>query len=254
MDLQFTDNHRYVQKVTIPCYDTDAAFFLKPASFMDLCQELAYWAASSLGFGYDELQQEHTAWVLSRMHFKYFNPPKWRDTVYLNTWHKGADGPFFLRDYELKDEMGNVLIAATSSWLIIDLSSRSIVRHVAFENLSGNDTRCFDDALPSSAKKVSMPKGIEPEFVGTHKIAYSDIDIIGHTNNARYVLWAMDAISYELASSKRIKDFQINFNKETVPGDAVDIYRIIRNADDGITYNVEGLIDGKSVFCAEVGY
>jgi acyl-ACP thioesterase len=108
--------------------------------------------------------------------------------------------------------------------------------------------------LPSSAKKVTMPNGIEPEFVGTHKISYSDIDIIGHTNNARYVLWAMDAIDYGLASSKRIKDFQINFNKETVPGDAVDIYRIVRNSEYGITYNVEGVIDGKLVFCAEVGY
>ena len=254
MDIEITGNNRYIQKVTIPCYDTDAAFFLKPASFMDLCQELAYWSAAKFGFGYDELQQENIAWVLSRMHFKYFNPPKWRDTAYLHTWHKGAYGPFFLRDYELKDESGNVLVAATSSWLVIDLKSRSLVRHSAFDDLSGDDTICRDNALPVSAKKVVMPKGVEPEFMGSHKIAYSDIDIIGHTNNARYVLWAMDAIDYEIASSRRIKDFQINFNKETVPGEKVDIYRIATDTENGIVYEVEGMVDGKSAFCAEIGY
>ncbi|MCI1785134.1 MAG: thioesterase [Bacteroidales bacterium] len=255
MDVSVSKDNKYSMDVTIPCYDTDASFFLKPASFMDLCQELAYWAAQKLGFGYDDLKKEKTAWVLSRMYFKYIAPPKWHDDVILSTWHKGPDGPFFLRDFQLKDRDGNVLISATSSWLVIDLQSRTLVRcHDIYDGLVSTSTQCREDALSPACGKLVMPKGIDPEFVGRHKISYSDIDIIGHTNNARYVVWAMDAIDYRVSSRKRIKDLKINFNKETVHGESVDIYKTVRQTDDGLVYSVEGIMDGKSAFCVEITY
>ena len=75
----------------VPCYHTDASFYLKPAAFMDMAQEIAYWAAHELGFGYDDLHVHHTAWVLSRMHFHFEKLPKWRDDVSLYTWHNNTD-------------------------------------------------------------------------------------------------------------------------------------------------------------------
>ena len=65
----YNEGYKFCQDMRIPCYETDAAFCLKPASFMDMAQEIAYWAAQALGFGYDDLQRHHTAWVLSRLHF-----------------------------------------------------------------------------------------------------------------------------------------------------------------------------------------
>ena len=64
--INVSDN-RFSTDITIPCYDTDASFRLKPAAFMDHAQEMAYLAAQALHFGYDDLQRHHTAWVLSRM-------------------------------------------------------------------------------------------------------------------------------------------------------------------------------------------
>ena len=254
MLIRRTEDNQFVMEVSVPCYDTDASFFLKPAAFMDLCQELAYWAASELGFGYDDLKTQNTAWVLSRMRFKYFNPPKWRDTVELATWHKGAQGLFYLRDFEMKDKDGNVLVAATSSWLIMDLKARSLVRHNDCSALVSDGTKGPFDALSPSCGKVLMPKDIEPKLVESHTVSYSDIDIIGHTNNARYAVWAMDTIDYQLASARRIKEFSINFNKETTPGEEVKLFRTVRQIEDGYIYNVEGKIDDKAVFCAEIEY
>ena len=45
---------KLVQNFTIPCYETDASWRLKPASFMDLAQEAANSHAAILGFGYDD--------------------------------------------------------------------------------------------------------------------------------------------------------------------------------------------------------
>ena len=75
----YNEGYKFCQDMRIPCYETDAAFCLKPASFMDMAQEIAYWAAQALGFGYDDLQRHHTAWVLSRMHFHCETLPMWAE-------------------------------------------------------------------------------------------------------------------------------------------------------------------------------
>ena len=209
----------------VPCYHTDASFYLKPAAFMDMAQEIAYWAAHELGFGYDDLHVHHTAWVLSRMHFHFEKLPKWRDDVSLYTWHKGADGLFYLRDFYLQDKDGNRLVTGTSSWVVIDEQTRRLVRPEELQERLGADEEKMEDAIAERAPKVAMPRGAEPEPAGEHTVAYSDVDIIGHTNNARYMVWAMDCIDFETASTRRVRDLYINFNKETTPGTCVQIGR-----------------------------
>ena len=46
------EGNKFCQDICVPCYHTDASFYLKPAGFMDMAQEIAYWAATGLGFGY----------------------------------------------------------------------------------------------------------------------------------------------------------------------------------------------------------
>ena len=244
------EGYKFCQDICVPCYDTDASFYLKPASFMDMAQEIAYWAAQGLGFGYDDLHVHHVAWVLSRMHFHFENPPKWRDNVTLYTWHKGADGLFYLRDFFLQDADGNRLVTCTSSWVVIDERTRRLVRPEELQDkLSTGDV---DDAIAERAPKVVMPRGAEPEPAGEHTVVYSDVDIIGHTNNARYMVWAMDSIDYETASACRVKDVYINFNKETTPGTSVQLYRLKTEEDGALVWYVEGRVEGKSAFCVKM--
>ena len=89
-------------------------------------------------------------------------------------------------------------------------------------------------------------------FVMDHKVVYSDIDMNNHTNNAMYMQWAMDAIDYETASAKPLKEFTINFNRETKIGDTVSIYRVEEAREDGLHIIVEGLVEGASSFCVEL--
>ena len=244
------EGYKFCQDICVPCYDTDASFYLKPAAFMDMAQEIAYWAAQELGFGYDDLHIHHVAWVLSRMHFHFENPPKWRDNVTLYTWHKGADGLFYLRDFFLQDAAGNRLVTCTSSWVVIDERTRRLVRPEELQDkLSTGDV---DDAIAERAPKVAMPRGVEPEPAGEHTVVYSDVDIIGHTNNARYMVWAMDCIDYETVSGRRVRDAYINFNKETTPGTTVQLFRLQTEEDGALVWYVEGRVDGKSAFCVKL--
>ena len=165
---------------------------------MDLAQEAAGLHAVHLGFGYDDLIKSNTAWILSRVNIKFVNTPLWREDVTLTTWHKGADRLFFLRDFIMKDNQGRERVKATTSWLVLNLETRRLVRDPL---LMEEGTVCTENVIETPADKVQMPKEIQAEHVLEHTVAYSDIDMNGHTNNAMYMQWAMDAVDYATASS-----------------------------------------------------
>ena len=240
---------RFEQKFTIPCYDTDASWRLKPSSFMDLAQEAAGQHAVNLGFGYDDLIATNTAWILSRVHVEFVDAPKWRENITLRTWHKGLNRLFFLRDFILTDDQGRERVKATTSWLVLNLETRRLVRD---PKLMEEGTVCTDNVIETPADKVVMPKDAEPQYVMDHHVAYSDVDMNGHTNNAMYMQWAMDAVDYDIASTRPVKWFTINFNHETKAGDIVALYKVVKEEEDGRHVFVEGKVNDQSAFTVEI--
>ena len=241
--------NKFTQTFIIPCYNADASWRLKPASFMDLAQEAANRHANILGFGYDDLIASRTAWVLSRMHVDFVDTPKWRDEVTLQTWHKGLNRLFFLRDFIMTDKDGRARVKATTSWLVMNLDTRRLVRD---PNLLDEEGTCHENVIETPADKVQMPKDIEPELVMTHKVAYSDVDMNAHANNAMYMHWAMNAAEYEVASLRAVKCMTINFNHEIKPQEDVDLYRVSVEAEDGLHVFIEGKIAEQSAFIVEI--
>lgn len=240
---------KYTKDLTIQCYETDASWRLKPASFMNFAQEAAGNHAVYLGFGYDDLIVSNTAWILSRVHVEFVDTPKWKEDITLTTWHKGLNRLFFLRDFILTDKEGRTRVKATTSWLVLNLETRRLVRD---PKLMEDGTVCTENVIETPADKVQMPKDIEAIHVMDHVVAYSDVDMNAHTNNAMYMQWAMDAVDYDIASTMPVREFTINFNHETKPGDVVSIYKARIIEDEGRRVYVEGKVDGQSAFCVEI--
>ena len=240
---------KYTKDLTIQCYETDASWRLKPASFMNFAHEAAGNHAVYLGFGYDDLIASNTAWILSRVHVEFIDTPKWKEDITLTTWHKGLNRLFFLRDFILTDKDGRERVKATTSWLILNLETRRLVRD---PKLTEDGTVCSENVLETPADKVQMPKDIEAVHVMDHLVAYSDVDMNAHANNAMYMQWAMDAVDYDIASTMPVKEFTINFNHETKPGDVVAIYKARIIEGEGRRVFIEGKVEEQSAFCVEI--
>ena len=241
--------NKLIQKFQIPCYNTDMSRRLKPASFMDLAQEAATLHANILGFGYDDLIVSGNAWIISRMRVVFVDTPKWREDVTLVTWHKGLNRLFFLRDFLMTDNDGNVKVKATTSWLVLNLDTRRLVRD---PKLLDEGKTCTENVIETPADKVVMPKDAEVKLVMEHEAAYSDLDMNGHVNNAMYMQWAMNAVNYEISSERPVKEFTINFNHEIKPQETVSIYKAIVEKEDGRHVFVEGKVGEQSSFCVEI--
>jgi acyl-ACP thioesterase len=151
----------------------------------------------------------------------------------------------------MKDEQGNIRVEATTSWIVLNLETRRFVRD---PKLINEGSTCSDNAIEQPADKIQLPKDVEPTYVMNHVVSYSDVDMLGHTNNAMYMHWAMDAVDYEITSTKPLKEFIINFNRETRAGDSVEIYKTVQETEDGLRIFVEGKVEGASSFCIEMRF
>ncbi len=234
----------YTLHTDISSSEVDNKQTFRAFSFMSRTQDIANLHASAIGFGYKDLISSNSAWVLSRMRVKYLKAPKWEDKVSLVTWHKGRDGVFSLRDFEMHDASDDTLmIAATSSWLIIDLASRRMLRPDTVLGDVGVSTSLERDAIEEHCGKLRF--SCEMTQHSSVEVSYSDIDMNAHTNNAKYVEWAFDCIPTNVVLGRLLDEYQINFNRETRLGDKVDLFL---GTEDENTFCVEGRLDNTSIF------
>ena len=243
---------KYIEERTVSCYEADANHNLRPTAMLDMMQEAAGRDATGLGFGYDEMISENSAWVLSRIRICFYKNPKWRDTVNLKTWHKGANRIVYLRDFLLESPEGELLASATTSWLIINLETRRMVRNTTLaENF---DNSQMGHAIEEQAGKVMLPKDLEPELVHNHKVVWSDIDTNGHVNNVKYAVWALDAVDYEIVEKKTLKEMLINYDTEVLKGQEVELYRVTVEEESGTAVYIVGKVEGKSCFSIKMNF
>lgn len=237
---------KYVEEYYLPCYESDMNMIMTPYAFLDHAQEIANRSAEELGFGRNELMKNDCAWILSRMHVIFHQMPHWQDKISLKTWHKGMRSLFYMRDFSLHDYMGNLLVSATSSWLVLNLETRRISRS---HELAERYAECIEeDAIEESAPKLMLPDDAKEkmELAKIHNVCYSDIDGNRHVNNVKYVVWAMDAIGMDITSKKSVKELKINFNHEIKPGDRVEIYKESRETENGLLFTVAGIVTGST--------
>ena len=229
----------------VPCYMTDPHARLRPTAFLDLAQNIAVQGADQLKFGDVELKAFDCAWVLARQHVRFERAVQHKEPVKIMTWHKGPLGLFFLRDYLLLGSDGEVSVRSTSSWVVMNMTERRVVRNDFLAGIVSTDPQSTDHAIEEPAVKVTVPRGTELERIGAHRVHFSDVDYNQHANNVKYTAWAMDALPEELVYEKALKELTINFNKEARPGETVELFHTM---DPDGAHIVEGRVGDHQVF------
>ncbi len=243
---------KHIVPLTIPSYLVDYTKRLRPACFMSIAQEMAVEAATVLHFGYEDMAAHDLAWVVSRTKLIFNRVPVWKDKVEFQTWHKGINGLYFLRDYRMVGEDGEVLIDGTSSWIALNTKTRSLFKTEDLGLYFDITPQNTESAIEAPAGKIVAPK--DSELVASHKVEYSDVDFIGHANNASYISWAMDCLPEALLRGSFPHIVEINFNKETRGGETIDIYRKVREDDTAMVVIFEGKVAGLTHFTARFTY
>jgi len=238
----------YSKEFSISSYDLTPGGQARLTTIANFFQELAYHHASKLGFGYRDMKARQTTWVLSRMRIRMESYPEWDERIDMETWPSGVDKLFALRDFRIRNRKGAVIGVASTAWLILNIETHRLIRpKEALEHFKMivHPEQVFTDPLD----KIEVPEETRPLHL--HSVVFSDLDIIGHVNNVKYMEWCIDAVSSSNNPDKDIREFEINFNHEALLGDKIEI-RTHDLARDQILFLASRKEDGKEIFRARI--
>ena len=217
------------------CYPTG---FLKHTEICNFFQIVAGIHADLGGISYLDMQECHQAWVLSRMRVEITKLPKWKDVITIKTWIKTLENSRSIRCLEmyLNDQK---IVGCETFWVVINTKTRKpdslALPHAHFEKL---DT----DSISKPIQKINIPENFT--FKNEKTIQLSDIDIVNHANNVKYLEWCLDVTHLENVLSQKIKALNLNYLQELNYDDAIEIH----HTENHFLITKEG----KSCFALEV--
>lgn len=194
------------------------------------------------------LQEKGLVIIVSRVAFHVERMPVYDSIVTLKTYEAAPQGPLCTRMFELIDpETNELLIKGQTLWTILDLKNQRLMPAKAYPYRPTPENVAEFEGI--KAGKISIPANIET--VGKHVIQYSELDANGHTNNSKYINFAIDALPPEF-QSKPVKDLRLNYSKEAHLGDELTI-RAVYNSEEN-KYTIQGLVNEVSSFECELYY
>lgn len=216
-------------------------------SICNFLQEGAGAHAESAGFGFEDMMKRNQVWVLSRLKVEIDKYPVWQEEIKLNTWSRGRDGIFYIRDFFFKDNYDKKVLKATSSWAAINVKTRrpEIVAGLEEGLQSQKNKMVFNERLNK------LPGLTNPVFMRKRTIEYTDIDLVYHVNNVKYIELIINSFTSEILMSNRVKNLEINYLGEAKFGEEVMIYNEKLGSDEFLM-NVIRASDNKEVCRAKV--
>jgi acyl-ACP thioesterase len=209
------------EKLNVRFGSVDRSDRLTLWSIFDFFQEAAISHATALGLGREDMASSGQAWILARLSLFVERRPAYGEVIEVSTWPRGGEKLFAYRDYAIRDTEGNSLVRGRASWLVLDTVKRRPLRPLAAleKPLPLNEGI---DAFPAGAPGLNVREDLSKN--GERTAFYSDIDFLGHMNNARYIQWIQDATDMDILTKASQIRLDINYLSEVMPGNTVEIW------------------------------
>ncbi|WP_313807522.1 acyl-[acyl-carrier-protein] thioesterase [Flavobacterium sp.] len=191
--------------------------------YVDLCNLLQLTAAEHSilgGLSFFDMQQHHQAWVLSRIRIEIIGDlPQWQDKVVVKTWIENLEGNKSIRNIEMY--LNDVkIVGATTFWAVFNTQLRKseplALPHEHFEKYPEHH------ATSKSFSRINVLQ--ETEKITERTVVLSDLDIVNHVNNTKYLEWCLDTLNPKTILKQGFKSLEMNFLRELNFGDAVAIH------------------------------
>ena len=214
--------------------------------YTDLCNILQLTAAAHSevgGISFSDMQEFNQAWVLSRMRVEITELPQWKDVVTVKTWINTFENSRSIRALELYVN-GKKMVGCETFWAVFNTKIRRPEALVLpFEH--------FELYPEQKATQISFSKinvSSETEMVFEKTVLLSDLDIVNHVNNVKYLEWCLDFVDIKLILNQKIKSFEMNFLKELSLKDKIIIHENLTS--EAMIFNITK--DDKTCFALQL--
>ena len=171
------------------------------------------------GYGILDIPKTHLSWVLLEWKLKVIRRPNYTEKVKVLTWSKDAVKFYTFRDFEVYDENGELIILASSKWVLLDVTKGKIVR-IEPEIISKYEPelnrKAFED---EEFEKIKEPEN--EQFETEYTARRADIDINQHIHNLNYIEIANEVLPEDVYRNQHLDNVRITYKKEIKFGETV---------------------------------
>lgn len=214
--------------------------------YTDLCNLIQLTAAAHSelgGISFSDMQEFNQAWVLSRMRIEITELPKWKDVVTITTWIKSLENSRSVRAIEVVLN-GNKIIGSETFWVVFNTKNRRPEElKLAISHFELYPER---KATENSLSKIIIDESLAN--LTEKEVVLSDLDIVNHVNNVKYLEWCLDYVDPKTILSQEIESFEMNFIKELSLKDKIQINKVRKDIKIQFTITKEN----KTSFALEV--
>ena len=233
----------YTETFTLQTRDCDLKGTWRLSAVLEAMQEAAGTHSMLLGCGREDLVRQNIVWVLSRSELHMDRYPAAGEKITVHTFPTPTRICFVPRYYIFTDARGEMVGKAGTLWLLLDLSTRRMLPPGEVGKLiPDNKDLSVPMNLPATVGNLQGE-----EFVTTCRPVYTDLDVNGHVNNARYADWLCNALGISLMTEYEPERIILNYNHEVLPEHVVTLRRILK----GNEYRLSGIVNDASAF--EIG-
>ena len=202
----------YTAEFSVTPLHADCFGRCKPSSLLRFAQDAAEGHCLLLGTDWDTMAAKNYFWAVIRQRMEITRLPQTGETVTVKTWPMPTSRVAYPRATEGFDREGNSLFKLISIWVIVDMDSRAMI----LPGKSGVEVA--GTVLGTELKApAGLPAGsFEKETFRT--VSFSDLDVNGHMNNARYLDWLCDLRSAAYHKDHPMKAVTICYMSEALEG------------------------------------
>lgn len=197
--------------------EVDSDKNLTLTSLINYFQDCTIFHSESLHAGFEYLEPQHKAWVLSSWQVVIHRLPKFGEKVLVGTWPYGFSNLSGDRNFVLQDEAGQTLVVANSFWVFTDTQTGRPSK------LDPDYVKMYPMEPPYdmeyAPRKIALPEEYTEET--PFPVTKHHLDTNHHVNNAQYIRMAEDY----LPAGFTVSEFRAEYKKSAKLQD--EIYPLV---------------------------
>ena len=213
---------------------------------LDIFMDMATLHEEASGYGVYTLMEKDLYWIVGKNRIHFVRRPKMMDDVIVKTHFLKPSRLFVNREYLITDKEGSALVKGETEWLIATENCEKLVsvRDYIPGSFEYPEKSLFDERMKKINKDFT-----KTQYIGAYEVRPTDIDFVGHMNNAAYSRAVMSFISNEEFEKHEISDVDIFYALQCKEKDVLSVYR--RDIDKGMEFGAF-LEDGRNVMTARL--
>lgn len=222
----------YSEKYKVELEDIGKDYSISNKRIITIMEDIAAAHSASVGYGIDKLKEINCTWVLLDWKIKVLSRPGYNEHIEASTWSRKTDRLCAYRDFELKDNNGEVFAIGSSRWVYMDLSRRRpllLNQDINKEYDTEEGKMVFSDEICKINTDVEQNnnENIQQIISRQYRLQRRDMDSNGHMHNVNYIEAAYEVLPEDIYKNLEYSSIRVEYKKEIMENDDITIKCVI---------------------------